>query len=295
MLMKFFLSVAFLLLSIFSFAETTVQMDFAVVEQGKGETMILVHGTDSDFRVWNPMLPALAKNFHVIAYSRRFHWPNAKPTTDALSPASLHADDLANFIASLDAGPVHVVGHSGGGLIALMVAKDHPELVRTLTVYEPSPAGLVTPEEGGKLLAERNDWNARVAKTLQADMKEKFMQTFWTPVLFPSKYKDMRPELRQMALDDYPATRVQYLTPPPAHQYSCEDAQATKVPVLAVSGGRSTGFFKLFMPPLERCLPNIHTVVLGKSGNQVQFDAPNEFANAIKSFIQDVEKNQVNR
>jgi len=194
--MKKFLSIAVLLLANFSLAQNKVPMDFAAVEYGKGEPMILVHGTDSDYRVWIPMLAGLAKNFHVIAYSRRFHWPNALPAADAQSPASLHAKDLADFIAAMNLGPMHIVGHSGGALIALMMAKEHPELVRTLTVYEPSPGGLVSAQEGGKLLAERNEWNARVAKTLQSDAKEQFLETFWPPVLFPSKFKNMRPELQ---------------------------------------------------------------------------------------------------
>lgn len=51
-----------------------------------------------------------------------------------------HAADLAVFLRKLDAGPVHLVGWSYSAQIALEVARRHPELVRSVFVYEPSEA-----------------------------------------------------------------------------------------------------------------------------------------------------------
>jgi pimeloyl-ACP methyl ester carboxylesterase len=46
----------------------------------------------------------------------------------------LMADDTAAIIQKLKVGPVDVVGHSDGGNIALILARDHPELVRRVVV-----------------------------------------------------------------------------------------------------------------------------------------------------------------
>lgn len=43
------------------------------------------------------------------------------------------AEDTARLIRELDLGPVHVVGASMGGMIAQVLAAEHPELVRSLT------------------------------------------------------------------------------------------------------------------------------------------------------------------
>lgn len=49
-------------------------------------------------------------------------------------------NDVHAFVSSLDLGPVHLVGHSLGGAVALQFALDHPELVRSLVLVAPPPA-----------------------------------------------------------------------------------------------------------------------------------------------------------
>ena len=46
------------------------------------------------------------------------------------------ADALAAYIRTLKVGPVAVVGHSMGGLIALMLARDHADVVERLMVVD---------------------------------------------------------------------------------------------------------------------------------------------------------------
>jgi pimeloyl-ACP methyl ester carboxylesterase len=50
-----------------------------------------------------------------------------------------HVDDLAVFIKELNAGQVHLVGHCLGGDVALLLASEHPELLRSLILVEPAP------------------------------------------------------------------------------------------------------------------------------------------------------------
>ena len=46
------------------------------------------------------------------------------------------ADHIAGFIHANSEGPVHVVGHSAGGAVAVMLALLHPRLVRSVTSVE---------------------------------------------------------------------------------------------------------------------------------------------------------------
>jgi pimeloyl-ACP methyl ester carboxylesterase len=107
------------------------------VERGRGEPLVLVHGTLQDYTFWLPHFEAFAHHFRAVTYSRRHNWPNKnnRPATDY--SARQDARDLAALIEALDLGGVHLVGHSYGALAALMVAVEHPELVKTLVLGEP--------------------------------------------------------------------------------------------------------------------------------------------------------------
>jgi pimeloyl-ACP methyl ester carboxylesterase len=54
----------------------------------------------------------------------------------------LMADDTAAVLQALRLGPVDVVGHSDGANIALLLARDHPELVRRLVISGANLRGL---------------------------------------------------------------------------------------------------------------------------------------------------------
>jgi pimeloyl-ACP methyl ester carboxylesterase len=122
----------------------------AYVETGRGPPLVLVHGGMQDYRTWAGHMAALGQHFHVIAYSRRNHFPNeVSPQGWADTAADLHAQDLAGLIAALRLGPVNLVAHSSGAHAALFFVDRHPELVRALVINEPPPAsGLLAGNAG---------------------------------------------------------------------------------------------------------------------------------------------------
>ncbi len=136
----------------------TVQgTELAWVEQGSGTPVVFVHGSGADLRTWGyQMGPVAQASFRAVAYSRRFHHPNAPPAEADAYRAALHAADLAAFIESLHAGAVHIVASSYGGVVALLAARDRPVLIRTLVLTEPAMLSLLPPDSAGG----RRDCNA---------------------------------------------------------------------------------------------------------------------------------------
>lgn len=51
--------------------------------------------------------------------------------------------DLAGIVDRLELRPAHIVGHSYGATVALLLALQHPELCRSVTVHEPPAFGLL--------------------------------------------------------------------------------------------------------------------------------------------------------
>jgi pimeloyl-ACP methyl ester carboxylesterase len=119
---------------------TTVAIDgrrFECVERGTGAPVVLVHGSASDYRTWHSQLDALGERYRTIAYSRRYHWPNERIPEGVDYAMTEHVDDLQAFLHALQAAPFHLVGHSYGAFVCLLLAIREPGLVRTLVLAEP--------------------------------------------------------------------------------------------------------------------------------------------------------------
>jgi len=107
------------------------------VASGAGEPIMLLHCTGGSSRQWTAFAEAPGAGFHVVApdlcgYGATSHWPGASPFSLG-SEAALIAALIEHF-----GKPMHVVGHSYGGAVALQLAHRHPKLVKSLTVIEPA-------------------------------------------------------------------------------------------------------------------------------------------------------------
>jgi len=104
--------------------------------RGAGPLVALV-GAPMDADAFAPLAELLAAEHTVLTSDPRgIHRSRvADPTAD--STPELRADDLSRLIAHVDAGPVTVVGSSGGAVTALALTQAHPEQVSTAVAHEP--------------------------------------------------------------------------------------------------------------------------------------------------------------
>lgn len=109
-------------------------------ERGSGEPLLLVHA--GVFGDWFAPLSAshTLDGFRVVRVRRAGY---GKQRPDRHLTIEDHARHCAALIAHLGLDGVHYVGHSSSCLIGLQLALDHPELVRTLTLLEPAPGGIL--------------------------------------------------------------------------------------------------------------------------------------------------------
>ncbi len=110
--------------------------EFSYVEQGQGGPLILVHGSLNDYRTWNPQLESFSRRYHVIAYSRRYHYPNPWVGDGKDYDAILHSEDLAGMIKALGLGTVGIISHSYGAYASLLLTARQPKLVQAIVLAE---------------------------------------------------------------------------------------------------------------------------------------------------------------
>jgi pyruvate dehydrogenase E2 component (dihydrolipoamide acetyltransferase) len=76
----------------------------------------------------------------VLALSLPGHGDTA-PAPGAYAPGSDTAPFVADFLDALGVGPVDIVGHSAGGVVALRLALADPTRVRTLVLVDSAGLG----------------------------------------------------------------------------------------------------------------------------------------------------------
>ena len=96
-----------------------------------GEAIVLLHGGLSKTSSWDYLLvPALVADFHVFAYDRTGHG------FTAARPGSLHfsfqTHEAIAYLETVVKEPAHLVGYSDGAVIALLVAIQRPDLVKSV-------------------------------------------------------------------------------------------------------------------------------------------------------------------
>jgi pimeloyl-ACP methyl ester carboxylesterase len=129
-------------------------------ECGEGEPIVFVHGTFGDLNVFRTQAQTFSTRFRVISYSRRYHPPNAPPRAQDVYALRAHVADLGALVKELKATPAHLVASSYGAYIALALAVDHPELVRSLVLGEPPVLPLLARTSVGKDVQQ--SWMTRV-------------------------------------------------------------------------------------------------------------------------------------
>jgi 3-oxoadipate enol-lactonase len=123
---------------------------------GQGETLVLIRGYANSASMWYPQVPDLSRHFRVITFDNRDTGSSDRVAVP-YTVASLAAD-LVSLLDFLAAGPVHLLGLSMGGMIALETALGRPDLVKSLLLAGTccdSDRGLTTDPKALRLFATR--------------------------------------------------------------------------------------------------------------------------------------------
>jgi pimeloyl-ACP methyl ester carboxylesterase len=117
--------------------EPVFRGEMLVVQAGRAnaQTLLLVHGLGQNgFTDWLPVLPQLARTYHVVAVDLPGYGYSSSPP-GKYSPRN-YARVLEGVLARHAKGPAIVVGHSMGGAVALRLAADHPATTRKLVLVD---------------------------------------------------------------------------------------------------------------------------------------------------------------
>ena len=110
-------------------------IELAYDVQGEGEPVLFIHGA-----IWADFLRPLAEQQAFNGFQRiRFHRRGYGESGGPADGFDMQAADIVALLDHLEVDRAHLVGHSEGAMIALVLAASYPDRVRSLALLEPLP------------------------------------------------------------------------------------------------------------------------------------------------------------
>lgn len=239
---------------------------------GDGPVVLALHGHFSRGSMYAPLAGALHGRHRVIAPDQRAHG-----RSDGGSPLAPddYVRDAAELIGHLGCGPVAVVGHSMGGIVAYRLAARFPELVRALVVVD---VGTDNTRPAVEPVLDVSDWprrapsRAELARAIEARGVPSwfFMESAvefddgWG-LLF--EYDDMMESQRALVGDHMPAWR------------------ATRQPTLILRGGDGFMLSAAEAERMRNARPGVESVAFPGCGHWLYAEEPEHFASVVGDFL----------
>lgn len=259
------------------------------IQQGSGESLIFIHGSISDYRVWISRMKPYSNDYHVIAYSRRYAYPNEQVFDESADySVRVHADDLYALIKEFDLKRVNIVAHSYGAFTALLMALDHPEVVNSMVLGEPPAASLAQSTRIG-----RESWAAFLEDDLRpakqdfmAENNEAALEHFVQGVFGDDfRLSQVPPEVKEGWMDNLSelwgiAMNEDF---PPLDEAAIKSLD---VPVLLLVGDISPSYLPEITNELHRLLPRSEIVRFENMNHGLYFEQPEAVDRAVMDFLE---------
>lgn len=253
-------------------------------ETGSGDPLVLVHGSLNDYRIWYAQVPEFAKKYRVISLSLRHYYPEKWDGKSEDFSVTRHAADVAALIEKLGLGKVNLLGHSRGGAVVLMVAKEHPELIKTLILEDASGMERLLPDtpEAQKMASETKELVAGLRRNLADGNLEKAAQEFTDGLGGPGTWAKRSQAQKQILLDNM-GTGVDSGE---RGNVTCADIAKFKFPVLTLTGERSPKRYPEAFAAAHRCNAAIPApIVIPNAAHAMNRENPEAFNAAVGNLL----------
>lgn len=221
-----------------------------IYQCGRGPAVVTLHSSLSSGRQWLPLSSQLKHDFSFFHVDLLRYGSAKKLDEGQLYRFDLEVERILHLLNELQINtPIHLVGHSCGGALALKFAVEYPELVKSLTLFEPVAFHLL---EEGSLFRRIADDFARDVATHEGAKAAEIFTNFWNRAGFfaalPDKLKDLMAKDMKVVNQDFVA-----LT---AETYTLAQLANLDVPVFMLAGKQSPALSRHLAQLIVDALPN---------------------------------------
>lgn len=235
--------------------------------------LLIVHGLYGSARNWGAIAKRMSEERQVLSVDMRNHGDSAQNSSHSYPDM---AADLAEVIANHGA-PMDVIGHSMGGKAAMVLALQHPTLVRRLIVADIAPVRY-THTQIGFIDAMRGLDLSQVEKRSDADrllapeVKDAGIRAFLLQSL------DIKAKRWRLNLDVLEAEMPKIMSFP---DLSSQFGNAT----LFLSGGASDYVQPQHRAGIKALFPKARFARIPDTGHWLHAEKPREFVQTAEAFF----------
>jgi pimeloyl-ACP methyl ester carboxylesterase/putative sterol carrier protein len=262
----------------------------SILEAGRGDPVLLLHGLGATKVSFLPTMLALAKDHRVIAPDLLGHGDTAKPLVRYDAPT--YGRFVVSLMDALEVDRAHLIGNSMGGRISLEVAMSNPDRVRSVSLLCPAVAFLkrrgmvpfvrvLRPELG--IVPHRLPHRLVVRSIRTLFSQPDRLPASWYAAGADEFIRVFRTPRGRAAL--YASMRNIYLDEPAGERGFWVRLQDLDRPSLFLWGDRDRLVPAAFDRHVRRVLPDAISHVLDDCGHVPQFEHPERTNDLIRSFI----------
>jgi pimeloyl-ACP methyl ester carboxylesterase len=259
---------------------------------GEGPPLLLIHGWPQTWYQWRLVMPALARDFTVVAVDQRGIGLSDKPQTGY--DVATQANDMVALMEALGHRRFAVIGFDVGMPIGHALAADHPDRIERLVVGEAIITGVsASPPFLPGSLNERT-WHIAFNR-LGPDVNEALVRGR-EHIYFGSEYAvsagtpmpdnvvryyverlASSPDALRGSFGSYRAIDENYA------QNQVRKARRLTLPVLAIGGGKSIG--EGVANTMRLIADNVQSHVIAESGHWLAEEAPEQVLAVVTPFL----------
>lgn len=245
------------------------------------QTVVFLHGLFGQGKNFTQIAKALQPEFRSVLVDLPNHGDSDwTETFSYIEQADLVAEQLRSGAAAEE--PVHLVGHSMGGKVAMCLALRHPELIRSLVIVDISPVKRENMDEFDHLLghlrqldleqlSSRRDADAQLREPIPEDMVRGFLlqslESGPEGLAWKSNLDLLHESLPEIG--DFP-------------EFSDEQYEG---PVLWIAGAKSDYVEERAEPVMRELFPRVFQTTVKNAGHWVHAEQPQVFTEVLRRFM----------
>lgn len=228
--------------------------------------VVMIHGAGQNAVIWRDLADHLASHgMSLLAVDLPGH---GRSTSDAHDTVGEYAEIVAALIRDTDHRSATVIGHSLGGLVALHLAAEHPDVVDRLVLMG---TGLRVPVNENLLegvRAEDADWYGKMAgwsHSRTADAARALTETL---------HQSLRVGVMHAAL-----------TACDTYAGGADHAAAVDIPTAILIGEHDVMIVPEEVTALAEAIPHAEVVTIPDAGHNLMLDQPGATITAVEEFL----------